>query len=114
MNFYKTENEKLTKQVVNHAFPPVIVSGEFTAGEGIIEAGTPLAFDAAGTYVPLDLEAVDTTKDVKGIATKDVDISIDGTIIGSVLRLGMVHKDALSDSSAEVLAALAEEKIFAS
>lgn len=114
MEFNKTETIGATKQVVNHAFPPIIVTGVFAAGDAVIEAGTPLAFDANGQYVPLDLEALDTTKDVIGVAVKDVDTAALEGAVGPVIRLGLVHLDALTDSSTEVVNALTGQKIFAS
>ncbi len=114
MEFYKTETIGSTKQVVNHAFPPIIITGVFAVGEDVLEAGTPVALDADDKYVPLDLEAEDTAKDVVGVAVKDVDTTVLEGAVGPILRLGLVHLDALTDSSPEVIKALAAQKIFAS
>lgn len=114
MDFNKKEDLDLVKQVVNDGYPAIVVAGTFASGADIIDSGTPVAFDATGNYVPCDLAAEDTTKDVIGVTTKKVDVTAAGTIAGSVMRFGVVHTEALTDSSADMLKALAAQKIFAS
>lgn len=113
MDFNKTEDIGTTKQVVNHAFPPIIVTGSFATGTGTLEAGTPVAINPTGLYVELDLEAQDSSADAIGVLVKDLDLT--GTeLVGPVIRLGLVHIDALTDTSADVITALADRCIFAS
>lgn len=113
MDFNKTDTQNVTKQVVNHAYPPVIVAGAFAAGAGVIEAGTPLAKNAAKEYIVYDAQAAAPASTIIGVATKDVATDATGGAIGSVIRMGMVHAEALTDSTPATLEALAAEKIFA-
>lgn len=114
MEFNKTETQSVTKQVVNHAYPPIIVAGAFASGNEVIGAGTPLALDASDEYVPYEEGGAGSLGKVVGVSTKDVNTDAEGGAVGAVLRLGLVHKDALTDSSTATLKALAAEKIFAS
>ncbi len=113
MEFGKTETQNETKRVVNNAFPAVILSGKFAAGNGVIEAGTPLAYDASDLYVPYVEGGADTLGQVIGVNTKDVDTDAAGGAVGPVIRLGMVRPEALTDNTAATIKALAAEKIFA-
>ncbi len=113
MEFNKKETQTTTKQVVNHTYPPVIISGTFAAGSGVIQAGTPVAKDANKKYIPYDAQAEGSASSVVGVVTKDVDTDAEGGAVGAVIRMGMVHAEALTDNSPETLEALAAEKIFA-
>lgn len=113
MDFSKTETQTVTKQVVNHAFPPIIVTGKFTAGNGVVEAGTPVALDADDTYLAYEEGGAGSLGVVVGVTTKDVDTDAAGGAVGAVLRLGIVHSEALTDSTPVTIKALAAQKIFA-
>ena len=113
MEFGEIETQNETKRVVNSAFPAVIIAGKFAAGSGVLESGTPLAYDANDLYVAYVEGGADTLGQVIGVNTKDVDTEVTGGAVGPVIRLGMVRPEALTDNTAATIKALAAEKIFA-
>lgn len=113
MEFGKTETQNETKIVVNNAYPAIVVPGKFAAGNGVIEAGTPVAFDANDLYAPYVFEDATTLGVLVGLTTKDVDTDAAGGAVGPVMRMGLARLEALTNTTADTLKALAAEKIFA-
>ena len=113
MNFYREETQNETKQVVNNAFPPIIITATFAAGNGVIKAGTIVASDDTDACVTYEEDGAGSLGQVFGVATRDVNTDAEGGALGAVLRLGMVYPDALTINTPAALKALAAEKIFA-
>jgi len=110
MDFNKQENKTYAVPVVNRAHPPVVLTGSFTAANGIIAAGTVLAKDAADTYVAYVPGAGDTTGVPVCVNVNEIDTV--AASAGLVLRHGMVNQEHITPNDAATISALAGLTIY--
>ena len=111
MDFSKKEEKTYAQPIVNRTHPPVVLTGSFTADNGVIAAGTVLARDDNETYVAYVPGAADSTGVPICVATQQVDTA--SATSGLIIRHGMVNAEHITPNDTATIKALADLTIYA-